>query len=329
MRNMYLLATFALLLFAGCSDDDYSGKDLAGTLAQIHGTINEVATRAAETSWTDGDCIGITVVSGNETNIKYQQSGTGGEFTVVNGEGEDNAIYLKGSTGVTLNAYYPYTGENGTAPGMLVVNTGRDKQTTAMQPTIDYLFATATGSRTEPAVNFTFDHKMSKLVFVFIAEEGTTLSGIQYTLNGLTLDGTFDTATGQTQTGASTTDLTMNVAHPGSGSMVSSLILLPQDVAEVQMELEMAGRYYTSSIEDLFMVPGYEYTYNVRISSGGGTEIPKLTISQSTINPWTKETEKDITATPVQPGTDVSSPDPSQWGDSGKGGNVNSENVTP
>lgn len=326
MKNMYVLATLALLFFTGCSDDDYSGKDLAGTLAQIQGTINEVATRAAETSWTDGDCIGITVVSGSETNIKYKQSGTNGTFAAVNGEGEDNAIYLKGSTGVTLNAYYPYTGENGTAPGVLVVNTGAEKQTTANQPTIDYLFATGEGSRETPLVNFVFNHKMSKLVFVFIAD-GTTLSGIQYTLNGLTLDGTFDTATGQALTGPSTSDLTMNVALPGSGSMVSSLILLPQDVAEVKMELQMGGKLYASSIDDLFMSPGYEYTYNVTISSSAGSEIPKLTITQSTITPWTKDGEKNITATPVQPGTDVSSPDPSEWGDSGKGGNITSDNV--
>lgn len=327
MKNMYVLAILVLLLFTGCSNDDYSGKDLAGTLAQIQGTINEAATRATETSWTDGDCIGVTVTSGNNINIKYQQSGTGGTFTVVNGEGEDNAIYLKGSTGVTLTAYYPYTGENGTDPGIIAVNTGNEKQTATAQPTIDFLFATAQGSRTEPNVNFRFDHKMSKLVFVFKADESVTLSDIQYTLDGLSLDGTFDTNTGNTLTGASTADLTVNVATPGSGNMVSSLILLPQDVNTLPLELEMAGKYYTSSIEDLFMAAGYEYTYNVTIHAASGTEIPKLTITQSTINPWTPGTGGDIDANPIQPGTDVSSPDPSEWGDSGKGGNIDSENV--
>lgn len=324
MKNMYVLATLALLFFASCSDDDYSGKDLAGTLAQIKGTINEAATRAAETSWTDGDCIGVTVVSGSEINIQYQQSGTSGTFTVVN---EDDAIYMKGSTGVTLNAYYPYTGENGTSPGVIAVNTGSANQTSVTQPNIDFLFATAQGSRTNPAVDFRFDHKMSKLIFVFLADEGVTLSGIKYTLAGLSLNGTFDTGTGNTLAGTSTTDLTMNVALPGSGSMASSLILLPQDVETLQMELQMNGKYYTSSIEDLYMISGYEYTYNVTIHASGGTEIPKMTITQSTINPWTPGGGGNIDANPLQPGTDISSPDPSQWGDSGKGGDINSENV--
>jgi len=327
MKNMYLMATLALLIFAGCSDDEYSGKDLPGTKAEIRGTINELATRASETSWTDGDCIGITVVSGSDINIKYQASGADGAFSPVNGEGEDNTIYLKGSTGVTLNAYYPYTGENGTAPGAIAVNTARDKQTAAEQPKIDFLFATGEGSRTSSTVNFSFDHKMSKLVFVFIAGDGTTLAGLKYTLSSLKLNGTFNTDTGEAQTGGTAEDLAMNVALPGSGSMVSSLILLPQDIDELNMELEMSGKFYSSKIEDLYMIKGYEYTYNVTINSADGENIPTLTITAASINPWTKEDEKNITADPVSPGTDVSPSDPSQWGDSEIGGPISSENV--
>lgn len=324
MKNIYLMATLALLLFAGCSDEEYSGKDLPGTIAEIRGTINELVTRASETSWAEGDCIGITVVSGNDINIKYQASGTSGAFLPVNAEGEDNTIYLKGSTGVTLNAYYPYTGENGTAPGIIAVNTASDKQTASEQPKIDFLFATGEGSRVSSTVNFSFDHKMSKLVFVFIAGEGTTLAGLQYTLSGLKLNGTFNTDTGEALTSGSAEDLAMNVTLPGSGSMLSSLILLPQDIEELGVELEMDGKFYNSKIEDLYMIPGYEYTYNVTINSADGENIPTLTITAASINPWEKENEENITADPIIPGTDVSPSGPSQWGDSGKGGNVTS-----
>lgn len=118
---------------------------------------------------------------------------------------------------MTLNAYYPYSGSDGTAPGnngKIKVKTGADNQTADKQPKLDFLWDSKTGvnkadfSASNHKVNFVFAHKMSKVTFTFLSSEAVIVDGIKiagpvnvkdmvnYTLKGLVLDGTFDTHTG-------------------------------------------------------------------------------------------------------------------------------------
>lgn len=318
MKNMYLTATIALLMLAGCSKDEYGGQDLPGVKAEVRGTINGASTRVVDTTWGNNDCIGVTINGSTDAasiNIGYEHGGSG-VFTALN----DADIYIKGSTGVTLNAYYPYSGANGTLPGtdgLIDVNTGSVNQASATQPMIDYLYATATATRENADVNFSFDHRMSKLIFVFKAADGVTLNDINYTLSNLAIDGTFDVTTGIATAGSTAADLTMAVTKPATGDMTSTLILLPQDVAVVSMALAMGGQDYSASISDLSLAAKHQYTYNVTINAGSAVTNPTLTITASDINPWTDGGSKDIDAAENQVGTDVS-PSPSftpQWGE--------------
>lgn len=97
--------------------------DKAGVKPGRLGKADNVAsTRASETAWDAGDCIGISTSSTstkgktNYINIRYQTDGN--VFNPVPGTaGEDNTIYFQGTSPMEFTAYYPCQGVNGTKPG--------------------------------------------------------------------------------------------------------------------------------------------------------------------------------------------------------------------
>lgn len=318
MKHMYLTtAIFTFVILAGCSNDDYSGPDRPGIKAEIWGTINNIGTRASGTSWGATDCIGVSVAS-DEVNIKYQYSGNDSKpFRTVE-EGSD--IFLKGTEdSQTLTAYYPYTGTNGTAPGIINVSTVSENQTTTKQPEIDFLFATATGSRENPVVNFAFTHKMSKLDFNFKKEnpeEIITDGEIQFSLNGLLLNGTFDTATGKTSTGSNTGAINQTITNG-----TTSLILLPQTRKNLLLEVEYNNKYFVATVSTMELIGEKVHTYTITINDLA--EIPSLTISSGSITDWEQGTGGTI-ATEEDKQEIKPSTNPSIWGDSGKGEDISS-----
>ena len=79
MKNMYLMASLALFILAGCSNDRYEGPDVPGTKATIWANINCTQTRANNTEWTIHDQIGVTVGSGDSWCIHDQLHACGNQ----------------------------------------------------------------------------------------------------------------------------------------------------------------------------------------------------------------------------------------------------------
>lgn len=223
MKKIFLLAASAFVLTA-CDNND--NPDISSDAAIITATIRESATtRASDDKWAPNDAIGITGIVGDVTrpyiNLKY---------TTEEGTTEESHVKFTGTPiffykPLTLTAYYPFTGNEGTAPGtdgiIKNIRTIQDNQSAANQPKIDFLWDSKTGVKTEgkeadfsvsnPNVNFTFAHKMSKLSFTFLSSEpvykddektikisdGVDVNKmISYKIEGLGVDGTFDTNTG-------------------------------------------------------------------------------------------------------------------------------------
>ena len=149
------LVTAAAILAGGCEKESDNTVDNTPVAARITSTIDDMATRAVNTAWTAGDAIGVSGKSGEKpyVNVKYVTTAGSGAFTVVNNPGEDNAIYFQNKDDVTFTAYYPYDGENGTAPGtngIISKSITAAEQTADGQAKFDYLFATATASSANP-----------------------------------------------------------------------------------------------------------------------------------------------------------------------------------
>ena len=243
------------------------------------------ATRASGTTWTGGDRIGITDI-GNDSQYGNVP------FILKNGkfEAEGKVIYIEDTKTHTFRAYYPYNA----AGGILAATT--DVTAQQNQPAIDFLFASgATGDKNSPVVSFTdktdkggadnsFHHRMSRITLTCEAGDGVDFSMIKperYTLDGLILTGTFNTADGiaTADDGAQTGELTMKLAD---GNLTSSVILFPQTAASLPLTVNYRSQNYhaTLTVPEGALQAGNNYTYTVKVRN------KVLEVSEATIAKW-------------------------------------------
>ena len=310
----------ALLLLAGCEKESNNTVENGPVAARIHtvidpmtsgpgssgssGTDGTPATRAAGTAWTANDAIGITATHAEGTklldNAHYLTPGGDGKFEAEDGE----VFYFTDNAEVDFTAYYPWTAPDKLENGIIHdVFTGATYQTPEKQPEIDFLFATATGSATNPDVKLQFRHCMSRIVLRFLPGDGiTTLGDIEYTLYGMILYGTFNTLTGEAKSKGTFSDiLTLTVPGNGAAELSSPLILFPMlDNDQRTLGLTMRGTTYSATyqlpqnpqnnnVRGLFA--GHSYTYNVKINN------TTMTISPATISDWGDGGSQNIEST--------------------------------
>lgn len=168
MNSRFYLLAAALVTLAACGNDNEMTDSATtnGELVplQVTGSINGLKTRVTDDSqWKNGDQIGINATSGKVTE-RFKN------YRIVEGTSNFepvstfNAIYYGAETG-EFSAYYPYVAyaylEDDQILGDII--TQQTKQTRGTNR-IDFMYATANGTKQNPAVHFAFDHKMSKLV---------------------------------------------------------------------------------------------------------------------------------------------------------------------
>lgn len=281
--RFFALAALALALAACNNDNEILNND--GPVAARFIADIAPATRASGTIWTGGDRIGVTDI-GNDTQYGNVP------FILKNGkfEAEEKVIYIEDAETHTFRAYYPYNAAGGT----LAATTDATAQQN--QPAIDFLFASgATGDKNSPVVSFTdktkdggadnsFHHRMSQITLTFEAGDGVDFSHVKperYTLGGLILTGTFNTADGiaTADDGAQTGELTMNLAD---GNLTSSVILFPQTAASLPLTVNYRSQNYraTLTVPEGALLAGNNYTYTVKIRN------KELEVSEATIAKW-------------------------------------------
>lgn len=323
MKSKYLVAAFALALVA-CNNDETDNNVVNEPIAaRFYGEISEATTRAAGTTWTVDDAIGVTGTSGSTTytNIKYKYVAQNDPFAVVT---PGNEIYYQDGSQVEFKAYYPFSGTEKNAPSTVAKTiTAKDQDATnpsvdgkfTPQSQIDFLYGTGKGTRTtnEGKVEFAFKHQMSKLILVFIAGNEVDLKGLtQYKLEGLEMSGSFDPTTGTAEATTPSTNTTLTIERndgsfttdPTTPNPTSSLILFPQTAAAATLTATVGGKAYKATLNlpektaggsDKGMVSGKKYTYNVTV----GTQ--EMTISKAIIEDWTEGitgTDGDVDAIP-------------------------------
>lgn len=311
------VAAISLLLTAGCSGEENEPGGNTSNAAIITASVgkadNVASTRASETAWDAGDCIGISTSSTstkgktNYINIRYQTNGN--VFSPVPGAaGEDNTIYFQGTSPMEFTAYYPCQGANGTKPGnngVITRTLTAADQSTANLPDIDYLWAQKTAQSSNPKVDFLFSHRMSRLVLNFKAGAGVSLppDGLAYTLTGLVQEGAFDTSTGEAKaTGSTPADLTGLPTTPtttttATGQTTGTTILWPQAANSVRLQLTLNGitfgavlTFPSGTAAGEALAPSTSYTFNVTVERTG------LEIGNADIDGWTDDGgSKDIT----------------------------------
>ena len=300
--TLYISAALALALaLAGCTKDNSEVLNNDGPVAaRFIASIGNGATAtpaAPDTSstrvsgedgdaWDNGDCIGIT--GAGYTNIPYVTGGDG-NFTPTS-----TTIYYNNAQNYTFSAYCPYKDDSELTDGRITATTDAGAQNA--QAEMDFLFASgATGSTSSPTVKFTFRHSMSRVTLTFGAGSGVDFSGGKpesYTLGGLQLDGTFDTATGvaAADAGAQSGEVPMALE---SGSLTSSVILFPQTADALPLVVEYNGQEYkaTLTVPDGALQAGKNYTWTVKVNNKG------LDVGSATITAWNDKSSGEGEAT--------------------------------
>lgn len=310
-KKVYWLAALVLGLTACNQENDPIAPVAEQVAAKVTADIAFGQTRAAGVTWSANDAIGISTVSSTQTrytNIPYVRSGSA--FVA-----ENTVIYFQSPDEVTFDAYYPFTGTSGTAAGTIEATTTAEKQTAQEQPKIDFLFAQgAKASKAHPTVAFTnksqtggadnsFHHCMSQITLKLTEGDDMSFAGklTEYKIEGLVLEGTFNTATGEAKAkgGATPSALTMTlsgVAVAGNLYTTSPVILFPQSVTggRFTLRVKVDNATYTATLTlpggATALMAGYSYVFPVTVKKTG------LSVGTTEIAPWTVETGDDAEA---------------------------------
>lgn len=299
MKNYIFYAAAALALASCSSEEPVPAQDGELVAASFSADIAGVKSRAYDTSWESGDQIGISCSSANGkteyANMTYETTGDG-VFAHVGGKA--TGIFFQDTEDVTFSAYYPFSGTEGSAAGVLSGSTADQSQ----QKKFDYLFAKdAVGSRNASAISFTaasaFSHCMTRLVITVKVDPNAGFTPAEVTngtfaLQGLKLNGTFDTATGLAQaTGTASADFwTIPATVDATGeTMQNSIILYPQTVDELKYRVIIDNEEYFATISPA-LTAGTSYSYTVTVKKQG------LEVTSATINDWNNSPEGDVDA---------------------------------
>ena len=130
-----------------------------------------------------------------------------------------------------------------------------------------------------------FHHSMSRITLTLEAGDGVDFSMVKpenYTLGGVKLTGTFNTADGTATAddGAQAGELAMDLAD---GNLTSSVIIFPQITASMPLVVNYNGQEYhaTLTVPEGALQAGNNYTYTVKVNN------KVLEVSDATITPWT------------------------------------------
>ena len=239
MKKIYLIAVAAFMLTA-CDQniDDPATKTVEVKVTAEIG--DNIVSRASDNSWSEGDRIGITSVVGEnarpQVNMEYTLNSAAVAEDGLSTFTGNGLFYYKG---MKLTAYYPFTGAEGVAPGdngIITVSTDAKYQKGDEQQKIDFLWDDEQDiSLNKSTVNFVFTHRMTKLSFVFKSSDPTRIKVedmIGYQIEGLAMDGTFNTNTGECSplSDATAKDLKIDFEQGDAkdGEWLAPVILLPQ-----------------------------------------------------------------------------------------------------
>lgn len=302
-RLFAVTSVIAAMFAAGCSEENNEPGGNVPNAAIITASVGQagsvVSTRASNTAWDAGDCIGISASSAegktNYVNIRYMTDGS--VFRPVPGAaGEDNTLYFQDASPTEFTAYYPCEGTNGTRPGsdgILTKTLTATDQSPANLPAIDYLWAQQTAQSSSPEVDFLFSHRMSRIILRFKVDAGVVFLAT-YTLTGVVTAGTFDTSTGQAKATGTASTLENLPITPG-GQPTSTVILWPQAAHALRLQLTLDGTTsdaaltFPAGTEGDGLKPSTSYTFNVNVKSAG------IKIEKADIEDWTYGGSKDIT----------------------------------
>ncbi len=290
MKKQALLIFASAALLAGCSSEENEGMTMDdGRVALQVSSGIDVQTRAHDASWDKFDAIGIYMlddVTPESSNCKYttKDEKQQGSFTAAEGQ----TIYFP-TNGDTRDfiAYYPwreYLTESST------YNVDVTKQTP--QEAIDLMGAAKVEgkSKDDPAVAFTFTHKLVKL-YMNIKPDGSSLrvadlAGLKVTITNQRTKATYDVLAGgdvTVDTNGDTQEIALKTASDGTSA--EGIVLPAEDTEDMLLTFTLkSGETFTWAVKNAekskSFAAGSKYLYNITVSKTA------LEVT-STVTDWT------------------------------------------
>ena len=290
MKKIFLTSAVALALLSSCNND-HDGQDIAGTKLAVSASIDQVNTRLSDSGseWTEGDAIGVSDnLSNPNLNIKYVAGSAMGDFTSTTG------IYVLGNEEVTYTAYYPYAGNEGASAGELQFKIVDESGKYAGHNAVDFMYATGTATRSNPKVAFVFKHQMSKVSLNITDSNAPATKAetpVSYTLQGVIIDGTFNTGTGEITPGSTKGNVKVDAVLGTASSIILPPVAAGSAAEPIQLVIEVGDKIYAGSLTPA-LDASQEYKYSVDLSKTESGE--NLQIDSPTIDGWTPNDEGNI-----------------------------------
>ncbi len=288
-----IVATLAIAAMASCTKQESVEFDVSSDVVATFANA-AIATRTSGNVWENTDEVGIFMYEADETDNTYplakenvlHTSDASGNFTVGTGLAP---IYYPQTDVVDFYAYYPYS----TLSGWLYTAdiTGQNLEDGSFdQGAIDFMTAALTDkSKSETALKFTFEHRLSMLTFVITPKASVpSLKGVEVSLNDINTQATFSVLTGALEdskdvkgaikflTSETETDTDGNVIK-----LTATAIVLPEvmnSAAKIKFKFSETLSHSASFPTAPTLEAGKNHTYNISVgyaeaSFAGGSTI--------------------------------------------------------
>ena len=270
-RLIYWLAAIPLI-FTACVEDEYA----EGSRTPIQFTVNMAGDKGITRSntvndeWTDGDPVAVQMTSGGTSIVKKYKIVTGSPIKLVPDTDVEPFYWPNSSTtSVAVSAWYPYAGTKPTADN---TNTSITDQSTADKYEAANLMETAEVTRdfnTEaPTTPFhlTFAHKMAKLIIVPYHYKDT---------NGNSTSQLIADEVAKTTAKAINLCSGDNAITAYRNNRQFEVLVAPQTIPAGTKFIRLSylnvntksSTFEFSKAEDLTLVAGKTYTYNVNFNT--------------------------------------------------------------
>lgn len=274
MKKIYYVSLIAAAVFASCDKSTNTTEPANPALVSISPDLTPVITRVSNTSFDNGDQIGVTIVKNGETYadnvlMAFSESAFSGTLTWYEDADAASDIY----------AYYPYD-ETGT-PETFTVETDQSAGTSSS----DFIMGKASGiTPTEDAVKMTFTHALSKVIVNITNDTGYDITSVVLKGSKTTADVSVEESAASVSASSATEDIK---ACPVTANEKYSVILVPQTVA-MTLEITTAdSEVYTEDLEEITLDSGVQRTITSRISIEDGLQVKVA----GEIEDWTDDGE--------------------------------------
>lgn len=273
---------------AGCSKDKAT-ETIGAESARFTTTISN--TRAHDTSWDDGDIVGImvtqenTLVSRYRYNNQYNVDAT--NSTITNATDADLIYYPADGSVVHFYAYYPYNSQLSEVDQSYPIDISDQSE----PKDIDFMEASTRNTEgytiISSSVELTFSHRMAKLSMTLVAGDAVDLSDI----TAVKLVGFYDSATYNFVLnefeGSSIKEISLT-PYKDATSGIYSAILIPENAASHMVYFTTPNGDVPLDLTNYTLESGKHHSLTVTVSQ------TEATYDENEINNWETEYEGEL-----------------------------------